>query len=155
YEGYQFTNFAITPPPPATLSSVTADKSAPQTPGTTITFTAAAGSGKAPYQFKWWVNGSDERRVGQEWSARTTVAWTPAVANAAYKLSTCVRSSGNSADTYEGYQFTNFAITPPPPATLSSVTADKSAPQTSGTTITFTAAAGSGKAPYQFKWWVN
>src|SRR2546429_1342276 len=82
----------------------------------------------------------------QDWSASTTVAWTPAVANAAYKLSTWVRSSGNSADTYEGYQFTNFAITPPPPAAVS-VTADKTPPQTPSTTITFTAAATSGTAP--------
>src|SRR5439155_25255397 len=135
----------IAPLPPAVLTAVTTDKSAPQTAGTTITFTAAAGSGKAPYQFKWWVNDGTIWTVLQDWSSSTTVAWTPTVANAAYKLATWVRSSVNPADTYEGYQFTNFAITPPPPATLSSVTADKSAPQTPGTTITFTAAAGSGK----------
>src|SRR5258708_20602784 len=98
------------PPPPATLSSVTADKSAPQSPGTTITFTAAAISGKAPYQFKWWVNDGTAWTLLQDWSSSTTVAWTPTVANAAYKLATWVRSSGNPADTYEGYQFTNLDI---------------------------------------------
>src|SRR5207249_3254597 len=125
------------------------------TRGTTITFTATATAGTAPYQFKWWVNDGTTWTLLQDWSTSSTFAWTPTVANAAYKLSTWVRSSGNPADTYEGYEFTNFAITPPPPATLSSVTADKAAPQSPGTTITFTAAGGGGKAPYQFKWWVN
>src|SRR5438445_744071 len=146
--------FTIAPLPPAVLTAVTTDKSAPQTAGTTITFTAAAGSGKAPYQFKWWVNDGTTWMLLQDWSATATIAWTPTVANAAYKLSTWVRSSGNPADTYEGYQFTNFAITLPPPATVS-VIADKTPPQTRGTTITFTAAAASGSAPYQFKWWLN
>jgi hypothetical protein len=115
YEGYQFTNFAITLPPPATVS-VTADKTPPQTPDTTITFTAAATAGKAPYQFKWWLNtdGGPTWMLLQDWSTSSTFAWTPTVANAAYKLSTWVRSSGNPADTYEGYQFTDFAITSPP-----------------------------------------
>src|SRR5207245_454729 len=112
YDSYPLPDALPISPPPATLSSVTADKSAPQTSGTTITFTAAAGSGKAPYQFKWWVNDGTTWTLLQDWRASPTVAWTPAVADAAYQLSTWVRSSGNSADTYEGYQFTNFAITP-------------------------------------------
>src|SRR5207249_11975717 len=75
YESFKLTSFAITPPPPATITSVTADKSAPQPPGTTVTFTATATGGKPPYQFKWWVfdgtmwmvaQRSEERRVGTE-----------------------------------------------------------------------------------------
>src|SRR5437879_13475707 len=120
--------FTIAPLPPAALTAVTTEKSAPQTAGTTITFTAAAGSGKAPYQFKWWVNDGTTWTLLQDWSTSATIAWTPTVANAAYKLSTWVRSSGNPADTYEGYQFTNFAITPPPPATLNIGSAPRTAP---------------------------
>src|SRR5207249_11174655 len=107
----------------------------------------------APYttlfrSFKWWLNtdGGPTWMLLQDWSASNTLTWTPTVANAAYKLSTWVRSSGNSADTYEGYQFTNFAITPPPRATLRCVTADQTAPPTRGTTLSATSPAGAATA---------
>src|SRR5438876_12373612 len=112
--------------PPATTVALTTYTTPPQPPSTTITVTAAATSGTAPYQFKWWVNDGTTWTLLQNWSTSSTLTWTPTVANVAYKLSTWVRSSGNPADTYEGYQFTNFAITPPP-ATPSSLTPDKSA----------------------------
>src|SRR5207249_3003264 len=154
YESFKLTSFAITPPPPATITSVTADKSAPQPPGTTVTFTATATGGKPPYQFKWWVYDEIGRASCRERSESPTFAWTPSAANAAAQLSTWVRSSANLTDTYDSFKLTSFAITPPPPATITSVTADKSAPQSPGTTVTFTATATGGKPPYQFKWWV-
>src|SRR5207249_8293952 len=123
------------------------------TRGTTITFTATATAGTAPYQFKWWVNDGTTWTLLQDWSTSSTFAWTPTVANAAYKLSTWVRSSGNPADTYEGYQFTSFAITLPPPATVS-VTADETPPETHSRTVTVSPPPPSDRAPYQFKWWV-
>src|SRR5437870_4279889 len=154
FERIQFPSFAITPPPPATITSVTADKSAPQPPGTTVTFTATATGGKPPYQFKWWVYDGTMWMVAQEERKSAAYAKTPSAANAAAQLSTWVRSSANLTDTYESFKLTSFAITPPPPATITSVTADKSAPQPPGTTVTFTATATGGKPPYQFKWWV-
>src|SRR5438874_12213438 len=81
--------------------------------------------------------------------------WTPTVANSRYQIATWVRSSGKTADTFESTKLTSFAIIAPPPASLSSVTPDKTAPQTLGTTVTFTATATDGTPPYQFKWWLN
>src|SRR5206468_2030592 len=52
---------------PLTLTSLTADLSAPQSPGTAITFTATATGGTAPYEYKWWVN-HGAASVGQDWS---------------------------------------------------------------------------------------
>jgi hypothetical protein len=41
---------------PLTLTNLTANLTAPQPPGTTITFTATASGGTAPYQSKWWFS---------------------------------------------------------------------------------------------------
>src|SRR5207244_1091814 len=141
YESNAFTSFAINPRPPARLSSVTPDKSAPQVVGTTVTFTAAAAGGTAPYQFKWWLNtdGGPVWTQLQDWSTSNALTWTPTVANAAYQIATWVRSSGNPADTPTRHSSDLFAINPRPPARLSSVTPDKSAPQVVGTTVIFTA----------------
>jgi len=91
--------------PSAALSSVTPDKTAPQTVGTTVTFTATATGGTAPYQFKWWLNtdGGPVWTLLQDWSTSNTLMWTPTVANSGYQIATWVRN-----------KFTNFAINPSP-----------------------------------------
>jgi subtilisin family serine protease len=139
----------------STVPSVTiaANKTAPQAPGTTITWTAtAAAGGTAPYQYKWWVyDGANWTNFG--WGASNTFAWTP-VSNANYTIFVWAKSNGNAADTYEAQTSTPFAIAAP---TVPSVTiaANKTAPQAPGTTVTWTAtAAAGGTAPYQYKWWV-
>src|SRR5205807_1320141 len=139
---------------PLVLNSVTADKPAPQDVGTSITFAANASGGTVPYQYKWWLWNGSAWNVAQDWSASPTFTWTPRGADAGGRFSSWVRSSGNLTDAFESYKLTSFAIVPPPPATITAVTADKSAPQPPGTTVTFTATATGGKAPYQFKWWV-
>src|SRR6185503_18863840 len=56
-------------------------------------------------------------------------------------------AAGNSAtDT--------LTITLPLPLTLSSLTPNQTAPQLTGTPITFTATATNGTAPYSYKWWL-
>src|SRR5439155_658948 len=151
--------FAISAPL-ATVTGLTADRGAPQAPGTTITFTATATSGTAPYQYKWYVWRSAERRVGKEWCTSATYAWTPTTPNVNYRLQVWVRSSGNTVDLPERfpgsaavYRSLLFAISAPL-ATVTGLTADRGAPQAPGTTITFTATATSGTAPYQYKWYV-
>ena len=69
---------------------MTPDKTAPQTLGTTVTFTATATDGTAPYQFKWWLNtdGGPVWTPLQDWSTSNTLMWTPTVANSAYQIAT-------------------------------------------------------------------
>src|SRR5262249_47381507 len=105
----------------AMLTGVTARQAPPQQSRSTPTFPASAPGGMPPYQFKWWVYDAATWMVAQDWSASAPFAWTPSVANAAAQLSTWVRSSGNPTDIYENYKLTSFAITPPPPATITSV----------------------------------
>src|SRR5439155_643714 len=138
----------------ANLTNLTADKVAPQPVGTAITLTATATGGAAPYSYKWWQFDGTAWTVLQDWDSSASVVWRSAKISADAQISVWVRSTGNLTDTYESYKLTSFAITPPPPATISTVTADKSAPQPPGTTVTFTATASGGKPPYQFKWWV-
>src|SRR5260370_36749505 len=90
--------FAIPPPPAATLSSITVDKTAPQSPGTTMTFTATASGGISPYSYKWWVVDGATWTVVQEWTASNAYAWTPATANASYRGGVWVRSGGQTPD---------------------------------------------------------
>jgi subtilisin family serine protease len=150
YEAYKSAAFTITAPAVSNVTLV-ADKTPPQAPGTTITWTATATGGAAPYTYKWWIYDGQNWTSGN-WTASNAFAWTPTT-SASYQVFVWARSSGNSADTYEAYKSAAFAISVP---AVSSVTlsANKVAPQAPGTTITWTATASGGTAPYSYKWWV-
>src|SRR3989475_4306908 len=137
---------------PVTLTSITNDKPAPQSVGTSITFTASASGGIAPYQYKWWLWNGTAWNIVQDWSGSATFVWTPTVANPNYQVIAWVRSAGNTADTFESYKPRAFSINPPAPATLTGITTDKPAPQGPGVTITFTASARSGERRVGKEW---
>lgn len=140
-------------PPPLKVTALTADKNAPQLAGTRITFTAAATGGTGPYQYKWWVMNGNAWRVAQDWSTSGTFAWTPTTPNPADSVRVWIKSAGNSADAAEDVFTLPFPIQPRT-ATITGVTVDKAAPQKVGTTITLTAIASGGTAPYQYQWWM-
>ena len=153
---------------------ISADRVVPQPAGTTITWTAIPLGGRAPHQYKWLLYNGSRWDVVQNWSAASTLTWTPAFANPLYRVSVWVRSAGSSSDQYEACTESAFAIdpitsvdgmrvplpiprmNPATPQAVSTVTlsADVSAPQPPGTTITWTAAATGGGAGRQFKWFV-
>jgi FtsP/CotA-like multicopper oxidase with cupredoxin domain len=133
--------------------TLTADHAAPQAPGTSITFAAAATGGVAPIQFKWFLYDGSTWTVLQEWSTTATFVWTPATANGLYSLQAWARNAGNEADRAEQFAGASFPILPSGVSAVS-VTADQTAPQAPGTSITFTAAAIGGVAPIQFKWYL-
>jgi probable HAF family extracellular repeat protein len=139
----------------ATLGSITltADHVAPQAPGTAITLTAGATGGTAPYQYKWWLYNGTTWTILQDWSSAPTYAWTPSAANGQYSLQVWGRSAGSTLDVAEKATGLNFPILANP-ITAVTVTADRVAPQAPGTTVTFTAAATGGTAPYQYEWWL-
>jgi hypothetical protein len=137
------------------LNSITPNVVAPQTAGTTITFTANATGGTAPYQYKWWLF-DGAWNVVSNWSTSHTLAWTPATASSAYRIGVWVRNASSTADTYDnasangsvGYSITAGAS----PVSIGSLTANLPSPQVTGTSITFSATANGGTAPHQFKW---
>ncbi len=160
---------AAAPATPVSLrvTELTANRVAPQAPGTAVTFTATATGGTAPYQYKWWVF-TDDWRVVQTWTGSSTFTWTPSTAGAGYRVGVWARSAGNGADARDNDQSSATIAFPvvgsaPAPATpapssgvlrVTGVTADRAAPQPAGTAITFTAAATGGTAPYQYQWFV-
>jgi hypothetical protein len=153
---------ALAAPAPSvtTVRDVTlqADKTAPQTANTSITFTASPIGGVAPYQYKWSVFDGASWTVAADWTPNNRVTWTPAVANANYRVSVAVRSAGNTADAPEASTAMPFAIGAPAAAataTAVTLTANRVAPQAPLTAITWTAAPVGGVAPHQYKWLVS
>ena len=156
--------FAITggggqqPPSPLIVTSLTANRTAPQTVGTPVTFTATASGGATPYQYKWWVFNGIDWVVMQAWSASNTFTWTPSTSNAGYRVSVWVRYAGSSADAYNNNAnpSISFPISPTPPSApvlLTAINANVSSPQPAGASVTFTAVATGGSGNYQYKWW--
>jgi hypothetical protein len=143
-------------PPPLRLDRLTADRPAPQSPGITITFTATASDGIPPYQYKWWLFDGATWSILQDWSTAAAVAWTPWTPGA-YRIGVWVRNAGAAADAYDNdgaNASVAFTIEPPAPLILTTLSANKAAPQPPDTTITFAAAGSGGIPPYQFKWWL-
>ena len=88
--------------PVSTLTGLTADLGQ-QLPGATVTFTATAAGGTAPYQFKWWLWDGATWTVLEDWSTGNSVAWTPSTPNPNFVVGVWVRSVGNTADQPDGY----------------------------------------------------
>jgi len=86
-----------------TLTSLTANLSAPRPPGSAVTFTATATGGTAPYQFKWWLWNGVTWTVLRDWSTSNTFAWTPSTPNPNYRVDVWLRSAGETADQPSGY----------------------------------------------------
>ena len=89
-----------------TLTSLTADRPAPQPAGSSITFTATVAGGVGPHQFKWWVHAGNGWYIARDWAQGNTWTWTPTVANSGYRVSVWVRNATTTADTYENNQST-------------------------------------------------
>jgi cell wall-associated protease len=141
---------------PLALTDLSANLSSPQNVGTSVTFSATANGGVAPYQYKWLISDGTSWTVGQQWSTSNTFSWTPSTGNANYIIGVWVRSatSTNDAPDNSGAGSTlQFPITGGGELTLTSLTANRSAPQVANTKIQFTAAA-SGSRSLQFKWWI-
>jgi cell wall-associated protease len=139
--------FAIKPK--VTGATLTADKTAPQAPGTTITWTATGAGGEAPLEYRFVLFDGTTTTNLTAWTTTNTYAWTPAQANSAYAVSVRVRSGWNAGSAEYISPSTAFAIRPF--VTSLTLTPNRVAPQAVGTAITWTATASGGVAPYQYR----
>lgn len=147
--------FTVTAPPVA-LSPISANRTSPQLLGTSITFSTAGTSGTAPYSYKWRVSNGSTWTVLQNWSTSASATWTPSSAGS-YQIEVWARSATSTADAPDASasDVTTTFVVSAGPLSVTSVTASKTSPQTTGTAVTFTAAATGGTAPYAYKWRVS
>jgi hypothetical protein len=103
--------FRISPPPP-TLTSLTADKTAPQLVNTSITFTANLSGGLAPYQTKWWLHDGTTMTLLRDWTTAVSFTWTPTAPHTKYRIIVWARSAGEIANTSAVFAVLPFAIAP-------------------------------------------
>ena len=153
---------------PLAITSLTTNLAGPQAPGSVISFTADASGGTAPYQYKWWVLSGGVWTMAREWGSSATLNWQPTTAGS-YVVAVWGRNAGVTADASQAlaqvpYDISNsiggsYAQSASPAnfaqLTLSSLTSNLASPQVPGTTVTFSAAASGGTAPYQYKWWLS
>jgi hypothetical protein len=170
------TPFPITAPDPVPVRSVSiaANKTAPQAAGTTITWTATV-TGGAMLQYKWLLHDGGSWSAVTGWTTQNTFNWTPAAANANYRIGIWVRSNGSTSEEPEATASEDFAIsgatttttpTPTPTTTTTTTTTVTTrltevtlstnlvAPQSAGTTIAVTATPNGGTA-HTFRWLIH
>ncbi len=105
--------------PPMTGVTLSADKVAPQLPGTTVTFTAAGTGGVAPYSYKFLLTSNNwaTYTIVQDWSTSPTWAWTAGPPNA-YQVGVWARSAWDTADALEVGTAVGYVIALPITASL-------------------------------------
>jgi len=136
------------PRPNVTSITLTSDLTSPQPLGKTVTWTAVAGGGQGPYAYRWSVEVSPGVLVNSPWGPSNTFTWTPSEVNAAYRVLVGVRSAWN-AGAAELWASKPYSIQAP--VTSATLTSSVAAPQSPGTTVTWTASATGGQAPYQYQ----
>jgi hypothetical protein len=145
-------NYAVSQPAgaptPLSISSLRSTLASPQPANTSIGFTAAATGGTGSYQFKWWVFDGTAWWIVQEWSTSASLNWRPTRAGT-YIVAVWGRNAGVTADASQALAQVTYSI-----GLVASLSSTLSSPQRSGTSITFTATAANGLAPYQYKWWI-
>jgi hypothetical protein len=97
---------------PAQIASLTSDVAFPASPGTTITWTAAASGGyQGPLEYQYWRWSNGSWKQVQGYSTLNSYSWTPTNADKGdHALQVWVRSAGSSA-AYEAYKATGvFSI---------------------------------------------
>jgi hypothetical protein len=141
---------------PLSITSFTSSVASPQAVDTTINFTAAAAGGTAPYQFKWWIKNATTWTIAQDWSSQSTLSWRPMVAGT-YTVAVWARNAGVTDDASQAMAQVAYSITATTPLAplVMNLSSSVGSPQVLGNTVTFTAGASGGRAPYEFKWWVN
>jgi len=84
---------------PIRVDDLTADRAAPQPLGTTVTFTAVAAGGTAPYQYQWRVYNGSKWVTKQNWSSNNKFVWKATTANSGYQIRAVVRSTNATGTT--------------------------------------------------------
>jgi predicted nucleic acid-binding Zn finger protein len=141
---------------PATGLTLTADKASPEALGHTVTFTATQQGGLGNMEYRFYVNdGSGAGFVlARGYGNSNTFAWSPNTTGN-YDIFAEVRLVGSAVerDAYAAVNF--FQIQGAIPPTGLNVTSNVASPQAPGQSITFTASAVGGTAPFEYRFYLN
>jgi subtilisin family serine protease len=137
--------------PVVTSLTLTPSVPSPQSPGTSITWTATATGGQAPQDYRWSVYDGTAWSFVTGWTTNTWT-WTPTRAGTGYIVAVQVRSAWNRV-AIEKTATKPFVVMPS--ASALTLGASVAAPQPLGSTVTFTARPTGGQAPYQYFWSVH
>jgi hypothetical protein len=155
YDSFKVADFVITEPQPLVqnqppvANSLNPDKTSPQTPGTSIIWTADA-SDPNPADtilYRFWLKGpstSDTWVEKRGWSNDKTWTWTTTAADVgANQVNVWVRDANHQpASSYDSFKVADFVITGPnQPPVFNSLTPNKASPQIVATTVRWTASA--------------
>ena len=144
-----------TEPPSSVVMAISlaANRTAPQTTGTAITFSASVVGATSALQYKWLIFDGTNWSTASNWSSATSYTWTPTTANSNYRVGVWARSITNTKDEAEASVSVPFAIAAPAVAELRAVSfsSNKPAPQQAGTPITFTASTV-GATAVEYRW---
>jgi hypothetical protein len=83
----------VTYAPPLRITSLTADRPAPQPLGTTVTFTAVGAGDTGPYEYQWRVYDGAKWVTASAWSTSNQFVWRPTKATSLYQVRAVVRSA--------------------------------------------------------------
>jgi hypothetical protein len=94
---------------PLRIASLTADRTAPQPLGTTVTFTAVGAGGGGTHEYQWRVFDGSKWVTKANWNVNNRFVWTPTVATTGYKVRAVVRVVGKTGTAMATM---NFPIVP-------------------------------------------
>lgn len=139
-------------PPPLSVTSLVANKTFPIELGTSVTFTATATGGTAPYTYRFVTyNSSTGWAVTQDYSSFNTFTYFPAAGTNAVQV--WVRNAGSVAD-YDAWLGTGYFTVTSPTVAITAFTVSRGSPITPGSTTVWTATAqGPSALEYQFWLW--
>jgi hypothetical protein len=126
----------------------------PVAPGSMVDWTADVPDPTANFEYEFWVYSvaTGSWSLAKPYGADHTFRWIPA-STGSYYLQAWARRVGSSVG-YEVYRGTSELVVSQGPAQLVSLISNVTLPATSGTTITWTAAASGGTAgPLQYQFW--
>ena len=116
-----------------------------------ITFTATAGAGATPVEYKFWrYTAATGWTVARDYSSSNSYTWYPPIGSNA--LQVWVRAVG-STTTYQDWASTGAFDIVAPPASISSLQANVAFPASPTTTITWTVLASGGVGALEYKFY--
>ena len=150
YDAWRQAGFVVTGPPPLAVTALTRSIPSGTPIGPSVQWTATASGGTSPYTFKFLLFDGENWTVGRDWASSNTWSWTPS-APGDYFVQVWARNAGSSALYDAWLDSGSYNVAPPPPLSVTSLTASQPSGVAAGATVVWTAAASGGTGPYTFK----